>query len=95
MTLSNSKFETDELQGLRDAMDSLRHERDMLQEELIKRQQQLKVERHLLREKFAVEKDMLVKIWQEKLAAATSAQKPVAEPNPIINVTADAMVYIQ
>lgn len=76
-------------------MDSLRHERDMLQEELIKRQQQLKVERHLLREKFAVEKDMLVKIWQEKLAAATSAQKPVAEPNPIINVTADAMVYIQ
>lgn len=75
-------------------MDALRHERDVLQDELIKRQQQLKVERHLLREKFAVEKEMLIKVWQDKLAAATSAQKTSNEPQPnsIINATADAMV---
>lgn len=74
-------------------MDALRQERDMLQEELAKRQQQLKVERHLLREKFNVEKDMLVKVWQDKVAAANNAQKPLNETNPIFNATADAMVF--
>ena len=77
-------------------MDALRHERDVLQNELMKRQQQLKLERHLLREKFEVEKQMLVKNWQEKVTAASLAVSDKSENQPpdkaLISVTADAMV---
>lgn len=78
-------------------MDALRHERDLLQNELIKRQQQLKLERHLLREKFEVEKQMLIKTWQEKVAAAASqtlTDKGENQPpeKALITATADAMV---
>lgn len=76
-------------------MDALRHERDVLQNELIKRQQQLKMERHLLREKFEVEKQMLIKTWQEKVAASqTLTDKAENQPpeKALITATADAMV---
>lgn len=77
-------------------MDALRHERDVLQNELMKRQQQLKLERHLLREKFEVEKQMLAKTWQEKVTAASLAVSDKSESQPpdkaLISATADAMV---
>jgi hypothetical protein len=91
-------FLTGELQCLRESMDALRHERDVLQNEVMKRQQQLKLERHLLREKFEVEKKMLIKSWQEKVTAATltAADKPETQQSErtLITATADAMVYI-
>lgn len=78
-------------------MDALRHERDVLQNELMKRQQQLKLERHLLREKFEIEKQMLVKTWQEKVAAASQSAPNKSENHQpsektFIAATADAMV---
>lgn len=88
---------------MRDSMDALRHERDVLQNEVMKRQQQLKLERHLLREKFEVEKKMLIKSWQEKVTAAsltaaslTAADKSETQQSErtLITATADAMVYI-
>lgn len=92
------EFRTGELQCLRDSMDALRHERDVLQNEVMKRQQQLKLERHLLREKFEVEKKMLIKSWQEKVTAAslTAADKSETQQSErtLITATADAMVYI-
>lgn len=81
---------------MRESMDALRHERDVLQNEVMKRQQQLKLERHLLREKFEVEKKMLIKSWQEKVAAAslTAADKSENQQSErtLITATADAMV---
>lgn len=78
-------------------MDALRHERDILQNEVMKRQQQLKLERHLLREKFEVEKKMLIKSWQEKVTAAslTAADKSESQQSErtLITATADAMVF--
>ena len=77
-------------------MDALRNERDILQNELMRRQQQLKLERHLLREKFAIEKEMLIKTWQEKVTAASAAALERAESQQqdksLITATADAMV---
>lgn len=89
-------WRTGELQCLRESMDALRHERDVLQNELMKRQQQLKVERHLLREKFEVEKKNLVKTWQEKVSAASLVAADKSESQQpeksLITATADAMV---
>lgn len=79
-------------------MDALRRERDVLQSELMKRQQQLKLERHLMREKCEIEKEMLIKSWQEKVSAASlnaaASEKSASQPTgkSIINATADAMV---
>lgn len=88
-----------ELQCLRESMDALRHERDVLQNELMKRQQQLKVERHLLREKFEVEKKNLVKTWQEKVSAASLVAADKSESQQpeksLITATADAMARLR
>ncbi|KAI9557077.1 hypothetical protein GHT06_016875 [Daphnia sinensis] len=88
-----------ELQCLREAMDALRHERDILQNELMKRQQQLKMERHLLREKFEVEKKNLIKTWQEKVAAASLVAADKSESQQpeksLITATADAMARLR
>ena len=92
------------MQCLRETMDALRHERDVLQNELMRRQQQLKLERHLLREKFAIEKEMLVKSWQDKLTAAKgtseskqdnhqqASQLTTTTGKSLISATAEAMV---
>lgn len=91
-----SASKTGELQCLRESMDALRHERDVLQSELMKRQQQLKVERHLLREKFEIEKKNLIKSWQEKVVAASLVAADKSESQQpersLITATADAMV---
>lgn len=75
-------------------MDALRNERDILQNELTRRQQQLKLERHLLREKFTIEKEMLIKTWQEKIASAATVDKTesIQQDKSLITATADAMV---
>lgn len=76
----------------------MRIERDVLQNELTKRQEQLKLERQMLREKFEIEKQMLNKAWQEKLAMVFSTppenlEKHLSEKT-LINATADAMVFM-
>ena len=92
--------ETGELQCLRETMDVLRHERDVLQNELMRRQQQLKLERHLLREKFAIEKEILIKEWQAKVTSASEANKSdgqqASQPSgkTLISATAEAMVNL-
>lgn len=76
-------------------MDILRKERDDLQRELMNRQEQLKIERNLLREKFEVEKEMLIKKWQEKVAVSLSASNKStmqSTDKTLITATADAMV---
>jgi len=92
---------TGELQCLRETMDALRHERDVLQNELMRRQQQLKLERHLLREKFAIEKEILIKEWQAKVNSASetavankSDSQQTSQPSgkTLISATAEAMV---
>ena len=93
------------MQCLRETMDALRHERDVLQNELMRREQQLKLERHLLREKFAIEKEMLIKSWQDKQTAALEAvtidksdsQQQSSQPaagKSLISATAEAMVHL-
>ena len=75
-------------------MDVLRQERDTLQGELLRQQQQLKTERHLLREKFKIEKEMLIKSWQEKLSSA-SEKAEHNQSNSLISATADAMARLR
>lgn len=79
-------------------MDALRNERDVLQQELMRRKQQLKLERHLLGEKFAIEKEVLIKTWKEKVASASVAAAHQSGSNlqdkSLVTATADAMVAI-
>lgn len=79
-------------------MDALRKERDALQNELINRQEQLRVERQILREKFEVEKQMLIKKWQEKVSSSLSASNKSGSQstdNALLSATADAMVVLR
>lgn len=85
------------MQRLNQLVEVLRAEKDALQNELTRRQEQLKLERQLLREKFAVEKEMLIKSWQQKVAAASevaSSTLPETQQaeKSLITATADAMV---
>ncbi len=59
-----------ELQCLRETMDALRMERDHLQAEAAKLQQQVKTERQLLQEKFKIEKKEVTQAYEDKLVAS-------------------------
>ena len=76
-----------ELQVLHETMDVLRHERDQLQNDAIKRQQQIKLERHLLLEKFKIEKEMLNKGWEDKVAALNEKLESIQKNDELVMAT--------
>jgi len=83
-----------ELQCLRESMDALRHERDHLQKELIQRDQQLRMEKHLLQEKFHEEKETLNRNWEAKLLAA-SEKAEQSQNNSLMAITASTMARLK
>lgn len=83
-----------ELQCLRESMDALRYERDNLQKELIQRDQQLQMEKHLLNEKFQREKETLNRNWEAKLSAA-SEKAEQNQNNSLMAVTANTMARLK
>ena len=83
-----------ELQCLRESMDALRHERDNLQKELIQCDQQLRMEKHLLHEKFQREKETLNKNWEAKLSAV-SEKVEQNQNNSLMAITANTMARLK